>query len=121
MQFNSIEFIFYFLPLFLAVYYIFPQNLRSNVLLIGSFAFYALACSGNYWWLLVLGLCTLFCYGAGRTLRGNHKKMCLVLYLSLLALLLINSAACADTSAPAVTTQSAEPVSETEAAIESSA
>ena len=89
MQFNSIEFIFYFLPLFLAVYYIFPQNLRSNVLLIGSFAFYALACSGNYWWLLVLGLCTLFCYGAGRTLRGNHKKMRLVLYLSLLALLRI--------------------------------
>lgn len=41
-----------------------------------------------------------------------------ILTVSLLALLLVNSAACADTSAPAVTTQSAEPVSETEAAME---
>jgi hypothetical protein len=41
-----------------------------------------------------------------------------ILTVFLLALLLINSAACADTSDPAVTTQSAEPVSETEAAME---
>lgn len=89
MQFNSIEFIFCFLPLFLAVYYIFPAKLRSTVLLIGSLFFYALASSGNYWWVATLGLCTVFCYGAGRTIQGKHKKVLLACYLSLLALLLV--------------------------------
>lgn len=88
MQFNSIEFIFYFLPLFLAVYYIFPVKIRSAVLLTGSLAFYALASNGNYWWVAVFAACTLLCYGAGLTLQGSRKKALLIVYLSALALLL---------------------------------
>ena len=88
MQFNSIEFIFYFLPLFLAVYYIFPSKLRSAVLLLGSLVFYALASNGNYWWVALFAACTVLCYGAGLTLHGNHKKALLAIYLTLLALLL---------------------------------
>lgn len=88
MQFNSIEFIFYFLPLFLAVYYIFPSKLRSAVLLLGSLVFYALASNGNYWWVALFAACTVLCYGAGLTLHGTHKKALLAIYLTLLALLL---------------------------------
>ena len=88
MQFNSIEFIFYFLPLFLAVYYIFPQKLRSTVMLTGSLLFYAFASSGNYWWVAVLALCTVFCYGAALTLQGKGKGILLTVYLSILALIL---------------------------------
>ncbi len=88
MQFNSIEFIFYFLPLFLAVYFVFPVRMRSAVLLAGSLLFYAFSSSGNYWWVAVLVLSTVACFGAGHTLRGAHKKLLLPVYLSLLALLL---------------------------------
>lgn len=43
MQFNSIQFIFYFLPVFLAVYYILPANFGTTVLAAGSFLFYGFA------------------------------------------------------------------------------
>ena len=89
MQFNSIEFIFYFLPLFLAVYYLFPAKLRSTILLIGSLAFYAFSSNGNYWWVAALGLCTIGCYGAAYTLCGKGKTPLFILYLSLLAALLV--------------------------------
>ena len=88
MQFNSIEFIFCFLPIFSAAYYLFPIRFRSAILLVGSLAFYALAGNGNYWWVAVFVVCTAACYGAGFTLRSSRKKMLLVLYLSALALLL---------------------------------
>lgn len=88
MQFNSIEFIFYFLPLFLAVYYIFPKKLRSTVMLAGSLLFYAFASSGNYWWVTVFALCTVLCYGAALTLQGRRKGILLAVYLFILALIL---------------------------------
>ncbi len=88
MQFNSIEFIFYFLPAFLAAYLLFPAKLRNTVLLIGSLVFYALASNGNYWWVAVLSACTLLCYVAGLTLEKSCKKVLLAVYLSVLALLL---------------------------------
>ena len=88
MQFNSIEFIFYFLPLYLAVYYIFPKKLRSTVMLAGSLLFYAFASSGNYWWVTVFALCTVLCYGAALTLQGRRKGILLAVYLFILALIL---------------------------------
>ena len=53
MQFNSIDFLFYFLPIFLMVYYILPDRLRNFVLIIGSLAFYAQAGSNKP---LIMGL-----------------------------------------------------------------
>ena len=88
MQFNSIEFIFYFLPLFLAVYYIFPAKIRSAVLLGGSLAFYAFASNGNYWWVAVFAVCTAASYGAGLTLQSPYKKVLLTVWLLALAALL---------------------------------
>lgn len=41
MVFSSIHFLFIFLPLFLAVYYLFPKKLRNAVLFLGSVVFYA--------------------------------------------------------------------------------
>ena len=60
MQFCSREFLFVFLPLFLAVYYIFPQRLRNGVLAAGSVLFYALGFDGSLWQTgLLLGLTAL--------------------------------------------------------------
>lgn len=47
MQFNSISFLIYFLPIMLAVYRLVPQKLRSAVLTAGSLLFYWLAVGGD--------------------------------------------------------------------------
>ena len=89
MQFNSIEFIFCFLPLFLAVYFAFPGKVRSIPMLAGSLLYYAFASGGNYWWLAVLAVCTVLCYGAGLILDKHRKKCLLAVFLSGLAALLV--------------------------------
>lgn len=62
MAFNSLEFLFVFLPAFLAVYYIAPPRLRSGVLLLSSLAFYGWGVRSAPWMLgLFLGL-TAFSY-----------------------------------------------------------
>ena len=40
MVFSSITFLFYFLPIVLAIYYIVPKNWKNTILLIASLAFY---------------------------------------------------------------------------------
>ena len=42
MGFNTLPFIFIFLPVFLAVYYLMPERLRNGVLALGSLVFYLL-------------------------------------------------------------------------------
>lgn len=88
MQFNSIEFLFYFLPLFLAVYLIVPSRFRSGILLVGSLGYYALASGGNYWWVALLIFITLIAYLAGFTLGKLGSKKLLVFYLGILTLIL---------------------------------
>ena len=88
MQFNSIAFIFCFLPLFLAVYFIFPSGVRSTVLLAGSLLYYSFASSVDYHAVMMLILCTCGTYAAGFTLNGSYKKVLLTAYLSILAILL---------------------------------
>lgn len=39
MGFNTLPFIFIFLPVFLAVYYLMPERLRNGVLALGSLVF----------------------------------------------------------------------------------
>jgi len=67
MVFSSNVFLFLFLPLFLAAYYLAPARARAWVIVAGSYAFYA-------WWrvdfLLLFALVTLFNYGVG--LRIHH-------------------------------------------------
>ena len=89
MQFNSIEFIFYFLPLFLAVYLIVPKPARHGVLLAGSLVFYGLASGGNHWWVLLLGMLTLLTYVAGLVIPRRGGGFWLFVSLTLMAAYLI--------------------------------
>ena len=89
MQFNSIEFLFYFLPVMLAVYAIFPKRFRTPILIIGSLSYYALASNGNYWWGAILLVVTGFAYLAGLSLEKQRFKWLLWVYLTLLMSLLI--------------------------------
>ena len=86
MQFNSIAFIFYYLPLLLAAYYIFPVKLRSSVLLVGSLVFYYIT-DGIRPVLMLLG-CTSICYVAALTLEGKRARIRLYHYLAGLVLIL---------------------------------
>lgn len=88
MQFNSIEFLFYFLPLFLAVYRIFPARARFAVLTAGSLLFYAFASAGNLWWVAVLAVIAVLSYFAGLTLGTRKNSVLLGIYLGVLAALL---------------------------------
>ena len=87
MQFNSIAFLFCFLPLFLAVYYLFPGPWRTGLLMAASLVFYYFAGSNK---LLVMGLLigtTLFTYCIGRALWRKRTGL-LVFALSVLLILL---------------------------------
>lgn len=81
MQFNSIEFLFCFFPIFLLAYYLLPERLKKFTLVIGSLVFYALASGGNYWWIPALLVYTLVAYGMGRILHAYPKKWLLTLVL----------------------------------------
>lgn len=88
MQFNSISFLFCFLPLFLAVYYLFPGAWRNTVLVAGSLVFYFFAGSNK---VLVMGLLvgtTLFTFWIGRCLWRKRKGLLFFGLISLLTLLI---------------------------------
>lgn len=89
MQFNSIEFIFYFLPAFLAIYYIVPVSWRNAVLTVGSLMFLAFNCSGSYWWLAFLAGMTVVTWAVGKLVCGGRRKWLLVLGLILLGGVLV--------------------------------
>lgn len=84
MQYNSLEFLYGFFPLFLAVYYMFRHRHRGAVLLVGSLVFYALSSGGSYWWVALLVLITLLSYLAGLTLGKPKRGWLLGLYLTCL-------------------------------------
>ena len=69
MVFSSETFLFLFLPLFLALYYLTPFRFRSALILAGSYLFYG-------WWrfdfLLLLFLTTLWAYGFGHLIFVNR-------------------------------------------------
>ena len=88
MQFNSIEFLFYFLPLFLAVYLVVPAKFRSCIMLVGSLGYYAFASGGNFWWVAILAGITVLTYLAGFTLGKPGRGKLLGLYLGILAAVL---------------------------------
>lgn len=94
MQFNSVDFMFFF-PLVLAVYFIIPKKLRTIWLLIASYFFYM---SWNAVYALLIGGSTLITYISGILLskipsendnKGPRKLVmviCIVLNLAILAL-----------------------------------
>ena len=89
MQFNSIEFIFYFLPAFLVIYYIVPAGWRNAVLCLGSLAFLAFNCDGNFWWLAFLSAMTVITWYVGVLVRNGKRRWLLALSLLLLCGVLV--------------------------------
>lgn len=71
MIFNSIEFIFYFLPIFFLLYYLCPAKGRNFVLLAGSFVFYAW---GDAYTLPVVLLSAFANYSFGSIIEHSKER-----------------------------------------------
>ena len=85
MQFNSIPFIFYFLPLFLVVYHIVPSKARAAVLSAGSVVFYGLVTGWDVLSLAVLAAAVVLAYVGGLAVERWNSGLILgvtVLYLA---------------------------------------
>lgn len=104
MVFNSLNFIFLFLPLFLAAYFLLPVRWRNTVLLAASLVFYTVGVWKRPWCLaLLLGL-TLLVYMLGRLMDGQQRPVLCTLGLVILFgdLLLFKYAALFWSNAPAL-------------------
>lgn len=62
MIFSSITFLFYFLPIVLAIYYIVPKKIKNIVLLISSFIFYAYG-EPRYVFLMIFSILVTYIFG----------------------------------------------------------
>lgn len=80
MVFSSETFLFLFLPLFLAVYYLTPMRFRSVTILVGSYAFYG-------WWridyLALLFATTVWTYVFGRRIGAARDPKAAKIYLTI--------------------------------------
>ena len=72
MSFSTLPFLFYFLPAFLAVYYIVPARFRNAVLALGSLLFYWLGAGTGA--LLVLVALILVNFAAGRLIAPGSSS-----------------------------------------------
>ena len=73
----------------MAVYAVFPARCRSAVLVLGSLAYYALASSGNYWWVALLLGITVLAYFAGLSFQKPGRGVLLWFYLACLMAILV--------------------------------
>ena len=89
MQFNSVQFLFIFLPLFLAVYYIVPIKWRNTVLLSFSLYFYWLNVQSSPWVIAVLLLLTLDAYLVGMLLEKWKNPAVFTISLALLCFMMV--------------------------------
>ena len=72
MSFSDLTFLFYFLPLFFAVYYLVPFRFKNAVLVLGSAAFYFLGAGARD--ALLLGASVLFHYFLARAMDGKSVR-----------------------------------------------
>ncbi len=73
MVFSSLEFIFFFLPAFLLIYFITPWRLRNFVLFIGSMVFYSLGTLDQPEYILLLLLSITVNYSLARAMDGRRR------------------------------------------------
>ncbi|HBI62920.1 MAG TPA: membrane-bound O-acyltransferase family protein, partial [Lachnospiraceae bacterium] len=71
MIFSSVEFLLFFLPLFLVIYGLTPKNAKNVTLLSGSLVFYAL---GEPKYLLLLMVSVIVNYFFGQNLGSAGRK-----------------------------------------------
>ena len=72
MSFSDLTFLFYFLPLFFAVYYLVPFRCKNAVLVLGSAAFYFLGAGARD--ALLLGASILFHFCLARAMDGKAVR-----------------------------------------------
>lgn len=83
MVFSSITFLFYFLPITLAIYYIVPNKLKNIVLLIASFIFYFFG-EPTYILLMVFSIISTYIFGLLIDKYKNTKYKQVFLILSII-------------------------------------
>lgn len=81
MVFSSLEFIFMFLPFFLALYYLTPAKVKNLTLLLGSLVFYGVGTVGNPEHFILFLTCIACDYLTGRLMElyPSCKKALLIL------------------------------------------
>ncbi len=89
MQFNSIGFLFCFLPLFLILYYCGKGKAQTAVVILGSLLFYGLSGGQNYWWVLLLAVITVLTYPVQRRIGKTMSTGLFVAWMVLLSGILI--------------------------------
>jgi alginate O-acetyltransferase complex protein AlgI len=86
MLFNSVVFLYYFLPLVVIIYYFLPKRFRNSFLALGSLVFFAW---GGVKYVILLLVSTLINYVFGLLADGNRKNGKLWLVLGIAANLII--------------------------------
>ena len=77
MIFSSITFLFYFLPILLAIYYIVPHKLKNIILLIASLGFYAYG-EPKYVIVMIISIIATYIFGILMGKYEKHKKIFLI-------------------------------------------
>lgn len=85
MQFQSVAFLFFFLPVFLAAYYVVPCTWRAGILLAGSLVFYGLSCGGSWWQATLACALAVMTYLTGGYLSRHRRRWLLAVNLGVLA------------------------------------
>ena len=88
MVFSSITFLFYFLPIVLAVYYLVPNKWKNMVLLISSFVFYFYG-EPIYVLLMIFSIICTYIFGLLIHHYKKYSKLFLILFLSISVGLLV--------------------------------
>ena len=78
MVFSSITFLFYFLPIVLAIYYIVPNKFKNIILLISSFFFYFYG-EPKYVVIMAISIITTYIFGILIDKHSKYKKIYLIL------------------------------------------
>lgn len=84
MNFSSLEFIFLFMPLFFAVYYLLPHRMRNAAIFLGSLIFYAIGTYKTPAFIIILAISTIINYLLGILIELFPRKMRLLLSLGVI-------------------------------------
>ena len=84
MVFSSLTFIYYFLPILLLLYFIFPTKLKSFILIFMSLIFYFYG-EGKY--ILILLVCSIVNYFLAKKIEKNKKILIIGIIINLIPLL----------------------------------
>ena len=83
MGFSNLEFLYIFLPLFCAAYYLMPQRGRNHLLLFGSVGFYVLCCLDSPAAIVLLAVSTVLNWLLGMQIEQSGQTRRLWLWLGI--------------------------------------